>query len=133
VLPRNGPVLIGPSRPPSFCELKCARKVLADEEVPRNRSLHVMGQGVRCFIYIIAPERSLVSILDVLIGLNMCDCWLASEGSLLPDDRLSSGIRPARLKHVRTTRDLTMQGAPPILRASTRLSAEEPDDQIPCN
>jgi hypothetical protein len=64
-------VFIGPGRPddqvPVFGELKNARKVLADEEVSRNRSLHVMGQGVSGFIYVIAPERSLVSILNVLI------------------------------------------------------------------
>jgi hypothetical protein len=32
------------------------------------QKMHMMGQGMRCFIYVIAPERSLVSILDVLIG-----------------------------------------------------------------
>ena len=41
-------------------ELVNARKVLADEQVARIRSLHMVGQRVRRFIYVIASEGSLV-------------------------------------------------------------------------
>jgi hypothetical protein len=49
-----------------------SREVLADEEVARYRSLHVMGQPVRRFVYVVAPKGSLVAILNVLIGLSIC-------------------------------------------------------------
>lgn len=57
---------------PVRAELVHARQVLADKTVARNRSLHVMGHGVSRFIYVVAPEGSLVPILDVLIGWSIC-------------------------------------------------------------
>ncbi len=60
------------TRCPSRGELINARKVLADEEVAGDRSLYVMGQHVRRFIYIVAPEGSLVPILNILIRLSIC-------------------------------------------------------------
>jgi hypothetical protein len=72
ILPRHQPVFIGPSRPDdqlSVCgELANTRKVLADKQVARNRSLHVIRQHMLRLIHVVAPERSLVPILDVLIG-----------------------------------------------------------------
>ena len=72
--PRDGPVFIGLSRPddqlPVCGELVNARKVLADKQVSRIRSLHVMGQCVRRFIHVVAPERSFIPIQDVLVGLS---------------------------------------------------------------
>jgi len=59
-------VFVSPSRLDDQVTIRCdlvnAPEVLADEEVSRNRSMHVMGQGVRCFIYVIAPEGSLVPV-----------------------------------------------------------------------
>ena len=50
MLPGDRPVFIGMSRPndqvPVSGELVNARKVLADEEVARNRSLYMMDQRV---------------------------------------------------------------------------------------
>ena len=74
--PGDGPVFFGPSRPddqaPVCGELINARKVLAGKEVACNRTLNVMGQRVRRFIDVVAPEGSLVPILDVLVGLCIC-------------------------------------------------------------
>src|SRR6266849_820115 len=60
MLPRHRPVFIGPSRPddqlPVCGELVNARKVLADKQVARNRSLHVMRQHMLRFIHFVAPE-----------------------------------------------------------------------------
>src|SRR5437867_6106851 len=61
MLPRHRPVFIGPSRQddqlPVCCELINPRKILADKQVSRIRSLHVMGQRVPRFIHVVAPER----------------------------------------------------------------------------
>ena len=76
MLPGNGPVFISPSRPdnqvPIARELVNTRKVLADEEIPRYRSLHVMRQSMRRFIHVVAPEGRLVPVLDVLVRLSIC-------------------------------------------------------------
>src|SRR5712691_9154537 len=60
MLPRHRPVFIGPSRPddqlPVCDELVNARKILADKQVARNRSLHVMRQHMLHFIHFVAPE-----------------------------------------------------------------------------
>src|SRR5579862_4083888 len=72
MFPRNSPVFIGPSRADDEAavpgESINAWKVLTDKQVACNRSLHMMGQPVRSFIQIIAPEGSLITIVDVLIG-----------------------------------------------------------------
>lgn len=68
-------MLIGPSRPedqaPVCGEFVNARKVFADEQVARNRSLNVMGQSVRRIIYVVGPEGRLVAIVDILIAGSM--------------------------------------------------------------
>jgi hypothetical protein len=73
MLPRHQPVLIGLSRPdnelPVSAELVNARKILPDKQVARIRSLHMMGQGVPRFIYVVTPKRSFVPIQHVLVGL----------------------------------------------------------------
>src|SRR6266478_1605512 len=60
MLPRHRPVFIGPSRPddqlPVYTELVNARKILADKEFARIRSLHVMRQHMLRFIQVVAPE-----------------------------------------------------------------------------
>ena len=76
VLPGDGPVFIRPSRLDDQVsisgELVNAREVLADEEIPRYRSLHVMRQSMRRFIHVVAPEGRLVPILGVLVRLSNC-------------------------------------------------------------
>src|SRR3989442_11289894 len=73
MLPRHRPVFIGPSRQddqlPVCCELINPRKILADKQVSRIRTLHVMGQRVPRFIHVVAPERRFIPIQDVLVGL----------------------------------------------------------------
>ena len=58
MLPGDGPVFIGPRRPDDQLsvrgELVDARKVLADKQIARDRSLHVMRQRVRS----LHPRRS---------------------------------------------------------------------------
>ena len=65
-------------------ELVNARKVLADEEVARNRALHMVGHRVRRFVYVIASEGSLVPILDVLIGWSFADFGYMSCTDMWP-------------------------------------------------
>lgn len=76
VLPGDGPVFIRPRRLDDQVsisgELVNAREVLADEEIPRYRSLHVMRQSMRRFIHVVAPEGRLVPVLDVLVRLSIC-------------------------------------------------------------
>src|SRR5947208_6197258 len=75
MLPGDGPAFIGPDRLDDQVsisgELENTRQVLANEEVARNRSQHMMCQRVCRFINVVAPEGGLIPIPDVFIGLSI--------------------------------------------------------------
>ena len=60
------------------------------------------------------------------------NCRLASEGSLLPDDRVERNQARAAEACANEAR-LDDARYPAYTRASTRPSVEELDDQIPCD
>jgi hypothetical protein len=71
MFPGDGPVFVGACRFDDQMavrgEMKYTRKVLADEEVAGVRALHVMGDGMCRFIDVIAAERGLVAVVNILI------------------------------------------------------------------